>query len=78
MLYKINLGKSFRIPLANELASNGVNYHMYRYEEGTSNLQPESSYQIDDMQTRNHPKGKTTTSTGSPRVQKGFCGQQVC
>lgn len=47
MLYKINLGKSFRIPLANELASNGVNYHMYRYEEGTSNLQPESSYQID-------------------------------
>ncbi|MDO6813013.1 TonB-dependent receptor [Tenacibaculum soleae] len=45
--YKINFGKSFRIPLANELASNGVNYHMYRYEEGNTNLQPESSYQVD-------------------------------
>lgn len=45
--YKLNIGKSFRIPLANELASNGVNYHMYRYEEGNVNLKPESSYQID-------------------------------
>lgn len=45
--YKINVGKSFRIPLANELASDGVNYHMYRYEEGNLSLQPESSYQID-------------------------------
>lgn len=46
-LYKINIGKSFRIPLANELASNGVNYHMYRYEQGKIDLKPESSYQID-------------------------------
>lgn len=45
--YKLNIGKSFRIPLAHELASNGVNYHMYRYEEGTLDLDPESSYQID-------------------------------
>ncbi|SEC81033.1 iron complex outermembrane recepter protein [Tenacibaculum sp. MAR_2009_124] len=45
--YKINIGKSFRIPLANELASDGVNYHMYRYEEGSLDLDPESSYQID-------------------------------
>lgn len=45
--YKINLGKSFRIPLANELASNGVNYHMYRYEKGNLNLAPEESYQLD-------------------------------
>jgi iron complex outermembrane receptor protein len=45
--YKINLGKSFRMPLANELASDGVNYHMYRYEKGTINLSPEASYQID-------------------------------
>ncbi|RTE53361.1 TonB-dependent receptor [Arenibacter aquaticus] len=45
--YKINLGKSFRMPLANELASDGVNYHMYRYERGNLDLDPESSYQLD-------------------------------
>ncbi|WP_236636880.1 TonB-dependent receptor [Sinomicrobium soli] len=45
--YKINLGKSFRIPLANELASDGVNYHMYRFEKGRADLDPESSYQLD-------------------------------
>ena len=45
--YKINLGKSFRMPLANELASDGVNYHMYRYERGNIDLNPEESYQVD-------------------------------
>jgi len=45
--YKVNLGKSFRMPLANELASDGVNYHMYRYERGNLDLDPESSYQLD-------------------------------
>lgn len=47
--WKINLqlGKSFRIPLAHELASNGVNYHMYRFEVGNLQLRPESSYQLD-------------------------------
>ena len=45
--YKVNLGKSFRMPLANELASDGVNYHMYRYERGNLELEPESSYQLD-------------------------------
>ncbi|MFD1015888.1 TonB-dependent receptor [Winogradskyella rapida] len=46
-MFKINVGKSFRMPLANELASDGVNYHMYRYEKGNINLDPEESYQID-------------------------------
>jgi len=45
--YKLNLGKSFRMPLANELASDGVNYHMYRYEKGNLALDPEESYQLD-------------------------------
>ncbi|WP_281764736.1 TonB-dependent receptor [Neptunitalea lumnitzerae] len=45
--YKLHLGKSFRMPLANELASDGVNYHMYRYERGNLDLSPEESYQID-------------------------------
>ena len=45
--YKLTVGKSFRMPLAHELASDGVNYHMYRYERGNLNLDPESSYQLD-------------------------------
>ncbi len=44
---KLNLGKSFRMPIAKELASNGVNYHMYRYENGDTSLHAEVSYQID-------------------------------
>ncbi|REH54568.1 iron complex outermembrane receptor protein [Tenacibaculum gallaicum] len=55
--YKINVGKSFRIPLANELASDGVNYHMYRYEEGSLDLEPESSYQIDGEFKANFNRG---------------------
>ncbi|WP_232225201.1 TonB-dependent receptor domain-containing protein [Seonamhaeicola sp. S2-3] len=45
--FKFNVGKSFRMPLANELASDGVNYHMYRYEKGNLDLDPEESYQFD-------------------------------
>jgi iron complex outermembrane recepter protein len=44
---KINFGKSFRMPIAKELASNGINYHMYRYEKGDSSLHAEVSYQAD-------------------------------
>jgi iron complex outermembrane receptor protein len=44
---KLSLGKAFRMPLANELASDGVNYHMYRFEKGNLNLDPEVSYQVD-------------------------------
>ncbi|AUP80944.1 TonB-dependent receptor [Flavivirga eckloniae] len=45
--YKINVGKSFRMPLANELTSDGVNYHMYRFEKGNLDLDAEESYQLD-------------------------------
>ncbi|MCG1036814.1 TonB-dependent receptor [Polaribacter sargassicola] len=45
--YKVNIGRSFRMPLSNELASDGVNYHMYRYERGNIDLDPEISYQLD-------------------------------
>ncbi len=44
---KANVGKSFRMPTAKELASNGINYHMYRYEKGDASLKAESSYQLD-------------------------------
>ncbi|TRZ42862.1 TonB-dependent receptor [Robertkochia solimangrovi] len=45
--FKVNAGRSFRMPLANELASDGVNYHMYRYEKGNSELDAEASWQLD-------------------------------
>ncbi len=44
---KANIGKSFRIPIPKELGADGVNYHIFRYERGNSNLDPEESYQID-------------------------------
>ncbi len=44
---KANLGKSFRVPQAQELAANGINYHMFRVEKGDSSLMPEISYQLD-------------------------------
>ncbi len=45
--FSINIGKSFRIPIAKELAANGVNYHYFRYEKGNNQLSPEQSYQLD-------------------------------
>ncbi len=45
--YKINIGKSFRMPIAKELAANGVNYHSFSYEVGNAALSPEASYQLD-------------------------------
>lgn len=44
---KANLGKSFRMPIAKELAANGVNYHHFSYEVGNADLSPEVSYQFD-------------------------------
>lgn len=44
---KANVGKSFRMPIAKELAANGVNYHYFSYEKGNSSLRPEQSYQLD-------------------------------
>jgi len=45
--FKLNIGKSFRIPIAKELGANGVNYHYFSYEKGNQNLNPEQSYQVD-------------------------------
>ncbi len=45
--FKTNIGRSFRIPIAKELAANGVNYHNFSYEVGDPDLSPEISYQLD-------------------------------
>ncbi|MBF7093319.1 TonB-dependent receptor [Flavobacterium sp. ALJ2] len=44
---KANAGTSFRMPIAKELASNGVNYHYFRFEKGNPSLAAEQSYQLD-------------------------------
>jgi iron complex outermembrane receptor protein len=47
VLLRAHFGKSFRMPIAKELASNGVNYHQFSYELGNPNLSAEESYQFD-------------------------------
>ena len=44
---KINIGKSFRMPTANELSSNGIHHGTFRHEMGDSTLNSEKSYQFD-------------------------------
>ena len=44
---KLNVGKSFRVPIPKELGADGVNYHIFRYEKGSPDLSPEESYQLD-------------------------------
>lgn len=46
-LLKANVGKSFRVPIPKELGADGVNYHIFRYEKGNPDLDPEESYQVD-------------------------------
>ena len=45
--FNLNLGRSFRMPIAKELAANGVNYHFFRFERGNEKLKPETSWQMD-------------------------------
>ncbi|NMB98372.1 MAG: TonB-dependent receptor [Clostridiaceae bacterium] len=44
---KVNIGKSFRAPIPKELGSDGINYHIFRYEKGDADLNAEKAYQID-------------------------------
>lgn len=45
--FKMNLGKSFRYPSANELAANGVHHGAFRHEKGNRHLVSEQGYQLD-------------------------------
>lgn len=53
---KFNAGSGFRMPIAKELAANGVNYHYFRYEKGDASLSAEKSYQLDLGIGINHVK----------------------
>lgn len=55
-VFKFNLGRSFRFPNAKELASEGINYHWYRYEIGDASLQPETAWQTDFEFRWNYPE----------------------
>mgnify|MGYP002523508248 FL=1 len=44
---KFNIGKGFRVPTPQELGADGINYHIFRYEKGNPQLEPETSYQAD-------------------------------
>ena len=46
-LIKANVGRSFRLPGANELASNGVHHGTFRHEQGDASLNPEQGWQLD-------------------------------
>lgn len=45
--FRANIGQSYRMPQAKELAANGVNYHQFSYELGNPNLAAEKAYQLD-------------------------------
>lgn len=45
--YKLNIGKTFRLPSIAELTSNGAHHGTFRFEKGNENLTPESGYQLD-------------------------------
>lgn len=46
-ILRLNVGKAFRVPIAKELGADGINYHIFRYEQGNATLDPERSYQLD-------------------------------
>lgn len=46
-LLKFNFGNSFRLPSANELASNGLHHGAFRHEQGTPTLSSEKGLQTD-------------------------------
>lgn len=46
-MVKTNVGRSFRLPGANELAANGVHHGTFRHEQGDTNLKSEQGWQMD-------------------------------
>ena len=46
-MLQVNIGHSFRLPGANELASNGVHHGTFRHEQGDAALSSERGWQLD-------------------------------
>jgi iron complex outermembrane receptor protein len=63
---KANVGRGFRLPGANELASNGVHHGTFRHEQGDERLGSERGWQIDASYSFEKGKvGWTITPFGS-------------
>jgi iron complex outermembrane receptor protein len=45
--FRVNVGKSFRVPYPNETSSNGVHHGTFRHEIGNPDLKSEHGYQLD-------------------------------
>jgi iron complex outermembrane receptor protein len=50
-LLQVNIGRSFRLPGANELAANGVHHGTFRHEQGDASLVSEQGWQLDAAYT---------------------------
>jgi iron complex outermembrane receptor protein len=48
---KVNIGRSFRLPGANELAVDGVHHGTFRHEQGDASLASEKAWQLDASYT---------------------------
>lgn len=61
-LFKANIGRSFRLPGANELASNGVHHGTFRHEQGDVTLRSERGWQFDASYSLTRPGLELTVS----------------
>lgn len=50
-MVQVNVGRSFRLPTANELASNGMHHGAFRHEQGDPSLKSERGWQLDASYT---------------------------
>lgn len=62
-LLKMNVGRSFRLPGGNELASNGVHHGTFRHEKGDVTLSSEQGWQIDASYTLAYKKMELVVSS---------------
>ena len=62
---RVNVGRSFRLPAVNELASNGVHHGSFMHEQGDPTLDPEHGWQADAAY---HLRGEWLTLHLSPFV----------
>lgn len=53
-MVKVNVGRSFRLPGANELAANGVHHGTFRHEQGDASLKSEQGWQLDASYNLNY------------------------
>lgn len=53
-MVKVNIGRSFRLPGANELAANGVHHGTFRHEQGDASLKSEQGWQLDASYNLNY------------------------